>query len=118
MSSPIVWRMPQGVSASKNESTILRAKHYRFELEHFLKDGTRIVPNLGTVFSVLQAYDTFGKDAPLVIAITCAGRKWLLGNNNTMEAKTISSYFSDKTSIVGFPSFGEIGCKQIKQNKY
>lgn len=68
MPDPIVWRIPQGVSASKNESTILRAKHYRFELEHFLKDGTRIVPNLGTVFSVLQAYDTFGKDVPLVIS--------------------------------------------------
>ena len=56
------------MSASKDASTILRAKHYRFELKHFLEDGTRIVPNLGTVFSVLQAFDTFGKDVPLVVS--------------------------------------------------
>ena len=67
MSGPITWRIPQGMSASKDYSIILRAKHYRFELKHFLKDGTRVVPNLGTVFSVLQAFDTFGKDVPLVV---------------------------------------------------
>tara|TARA_B100001287_G_C22673236_1_gene526331 strand:- start:1604 stop:1870 length:267 start_codon:yes stop_codon:yes gene_type:complete len=64
---PITWRIPQGFSAVKDHNIIARAKHYRFELTHFLKDGTRIIPNVGTVNSVLQAFDTFGSDIPLVI---------------------------------------------------
>ena len=68
MSGPITWRIPQGFSALKDNNRIERAAHYRFKLKHFLKDGTRVVPNIGTVFSVLQAFDTFGKDIPLVIS--------------------------------------------------
>lgn len=68
MSGPITWCIPQGVSASKDNNIIARAKHYRFEIRHYLKDGTRIVPNIGTVFSVLQAFDTFGSDVPVVIS--------------------------------------------------
>jgi hypothetical protein len=67
MSSPITWRSPRDLSASKGNNIIARAHHYRFNLKHHLKDGTQIIPKLSTVFSVLQAYDTFGQDVPLVI---------------------------------------------------
>lgn len=66
--NPIVWRIPQGLSASKKDNIMDRAKHYRFDIPHHLRDGTRIIPNISTVFSVIQAFDTFGPDAPVVIS--------------------------------------------------
>lgn len=66
------WRIPQGFSAIKGNNIIERAKHYRFSLQHYLLDGTRVIPKIGTVFSVIQAFDTFGgalpNDVPVAVS--------------------------------------------------
>ena len=62
MLEPAFWKIPSDLSASKKESKILRAQHYRFHIPHYLKDGTRIVPNIDTVFAILLAFDQFGSD--------------------------------------------------------
>ena len=67
MLEPLLWSIPQGLSASKKDLMIERAKHYRFVIPHYLGDGTRIIPNIDTVYSVLQAFDQFGPDMPLVL---------------------------------------------------
>jgi hypothetical protein len=61
------WRIPQGFSAIKGNNIIERAKHYRFSLRHYLLDGTRVIPKIGTVFSVIQSFDTFGDDVPVTV---------------------------------------------------
>jgi len=68
MSNTITWRLPQGFSATKGNNIIERAKHYRFSLRHYLLDGTQVIPTLGTVFSVIQAFDTFGPDVPVAVS--------------------------------------------------
>jgi hypothetical protein len=67
MSDFATWSIPQGLSASKKDDVINRARHYRFIIPHYLKDGTRIIPNIDTVFSVIEAFDAFG-DIPLVVS--------------------------------------------------
>ena len=54
-----IWKKPEGVSSNKNENIIKRASNYRFNTKHYLKDGTRVVPKLTTVFSILEAHDQF-----------------------------------------------------------
>lgn len=51
------WQLPAGISANKDANIVHRISHYRFELEHVLKDGTRVVPNVTTIRYILQAFD-------------------------------------------------------------
>lgn len=57
MTNFIVWEKPEGISSNSSENIIKRASDYRFNQKHYLKDGTRIIPKLTTVFSILTAYD-------------------------------------------------------------
>ena len=54
------WNLPENISASKEESIDDRIKHYRFNMKHFLQDGTRVIPTIQTAHHVLDAYDYFG----------------------------------------------------------
>ena len=74
MLEPAFWKIPSDLSASKKESKILRAQHYRFHIPHYLKDGTRIVPNIDSVFAILLAFDQFGSDIPVVL---CEGSYYI-----------------------------------------
>ena len=40
---------------------VVRMKSYRFDMVHYLNDGTRIIPNLQTIVDILYSYDTFGE---------------------------------------------------------
>lgn len=62
------WSTPCGLSASKKDNIMDRAQHYRFFIPHHLGDGTRIIPRISTVFSVIQAFDTFGDDVPVAVS--------------------------------------------------
>lgn len=44
----------------------------------------------------------------LAILISCVGRRIILGKQVEEEVGVVSDYFSDKTAIVGFYSYGEI----------
>ena len=68
MSAFATWSSPRGLSATKENSIVQRAQHYRFKIKHHLRDGTRIIPNVNTVFSIIQAYDNFGPDIPVAIS--------------------------------------------------
>ena len=52
------WKLPCGPSANDEAPLAHRITHYRFELKHRLKDGTRVIPHVTTVQYILQAYDT------------------------------------------------------------
>tara|TARA_Y100000816_G_scaffold275094_1_gene242983 strand:- start:380 stop:628 length:249 start_codon:yes stop_codon:yes gene_type:complete len=54
------WSLPIGYSANSKQNIINRASQYRFGQDHYLKDGTKIIPKISTVMHVLEAYDKFG----------------------------------------------------------
>lgn len=54
------WRLPEGCSANKSESMLKRIEHYRFKLNHYLPDGTQVIPKVVTLKHVLNAYDEHG----------------------------------------------------------
>lgn len=58
------------------------------------------------------AKEISGEDASyspeLAILISCVGRRIILGKQVEEEVGVVSDYFTDKTSIVGFYSYGEI----------
>lgn len=43
------------------------------------------------------------------IIVSCAGRKWLLGDQIGEEVRALTDQYDDKLPMVGFPSQGEIG---------
>lgn len=61
-----MWQLPTGLSADKNVNNIERMKHYRFIQQHFLKDGTRVVPTIETMRHVFDAYNMF--ELPIVVS--------------------------------------------------
>ena len=61
-----IWKLPEGYSADKNNMLISRAANYRFKIDHYLNDGTKVIPNVSTVMSIIQAFDEFN----LPVAIT------------------------------------------------
>jgi len=54
------WKLPEGLSANKSELLAKRMKHYRWEMKHYLGDGTRIVPSLAAMRHIFDAFDMFG----------------------------------------------------------
>jgi hypothetical protein len=54
------WSLPIGYSANSKQNIVNRASQYRFSQDHYLKDGTKIIPKISTVMHVLNAYDQFG----------------------------------------------------------
>lgn len=55
------WKIPTGISADPKALKVVRMKSYRFDMVHYLNDGTRIIPNLQTIADILYSYDTFGE---------------------------------------------------------
>jgi hypothetical protein len=60
------WKLPEGISADSSKNIIERMQHYRFLINHYLIDGTRIIPDIPTIQHILDAYDQF--NLPVVIA--------------------------------------------------
>jgi hypothetical protein len=63
------WQTPQGLAAQKDANIVSRISHYRFELTHVLKDGSRVIPNVTTIQHVLSAFDQFGPDFPVAVSV-------------------------------------------------
>jgi hypothetical protein len=53
------WKLPEDISASKQESIDDRIKHYRFKINHCLNDGTRVIPTIPTAKAILDCYNQF-----------------------------------------------------------
>ena len=53
------WQLPKDIAASKSTNMRERMKHYRFVMQHFLNDGTRIIPTIPTMKHIFDAYDQF-----------------------------------------------------------
>lgn len=63
------WSAPCGFSALKTNHIDDRVAHYSFHGDaHHLGDGTRIVPTKKTAREIIQAFDEFGADFPVVIS--------------------------------------------------
>lgn len=63
------WSVPCGFSASNTNHIDDRIAYYSFHsTAHYLGDGTRIVPTKDTALAVIQAFDEFGADFPVVIS--------------------------------------------------
>ena len=54
------WSLPIGYSSNNKHLIANRISQYRFGQDHFLKDGTKIIPRVTTVMHILEAYDKFG----------------------------------------------------------
>ena len=54
------WSLPVGYSSNAKHLVVNRISQYRFAQDHYLKDGTKIIPKLTTVMHILEAYDKFG----------------------------------------------------------
>jgi hypothetical protein len=50
------------------------------------------------------------------IIVSCAGRKWVLGNKIDHEIKALFEGLDFKFPVIGYPSFGEFGPRKIKGN--
>ena len=63
------WQPPQGLAAQKDANIVSRISHYRFEMTHVLKDGSRVIPNVTTIQHVISAFDQFGPDFPVAVSV-------------------------------------------------
>ena len=61
-----IWKLPEGYNADDNNMLISRVANYRFNIDHYLNDGTKVIPNVSTVMSIMQAFDEFN----LPVAVT------------------------------------------------
>ena len=52
-------KLPEDFSADAEQLFSIRTHHYRFVLEHYLNDGTRVIPTVPTVQHIFDAYDQF-----------------------------------------------------------
>lgn len=63
------WSAPCGFSASNTNHIDDRIEHYSFHsTAHYLGDGTRITPTKKAAREIIQAFDEFGPDFPVVIS--------------------------------------------------
>ncbi|ARU57202.1 FIST domain-containing signal transduction protein [Oleiphilus messinensis] len=81
-----------------------------------IETGKRVQVCLATPEQMLNevrqkclASSTHALDPKAGIIISCAGRKWLLGEQIQDEIKPVNEKFGAGFPIAGFPSFGEIG---------
>ena len=61
-----IWKLPEGFSADKDNMLIPRVANYRFNIDHYLNDGTKVIPNVSTVMSIIQSFDQLN----LPVAVT------------------------------------------------
>ena len=66
--SILTWSTPTGISADKTRSFEERYKDYRNNTVNRLWDNTLIVPNILCMEYILQAYDDFGPEFPVVVS--------------------------------------------------
>ncbi len=64
---------------------------------------------IAEVQNVAAGIDQLPFQPTSAVVISCAGRKHLLGNNNSLEISTLSAARKIPGAIAGFPSLGEIG---------
>lgn len=90
-----------------------------------VKNGDRIKVAMGNIDSVSKEVSTIAKKSyrkiktpRASIVISCACRKWLLGEQITKEVDYIFHEFNDGFPMVGFPSFGEFAPVLEKDHKY
>ena len=57
--SLLTWQYPKDIASSKETNMSERINYYRFNMKHFLKDGTRVIPTIPTVKAILDCYDQF-----------------------------------------------------------
>ena len=61
------WKLPKGIAADKASNIIQRMQHYRFLMQHYLNDGTRIIPTIPTVRHILDSHDQF--NLPVAVSV-------------------------------------------------
>lgn len=61
------------------------------------------------VYSLAQRSKQSGFEPAAALIVSCAGRKWMLGERVGHEVRALSESFGEGLPITGFPSFGEIG---------
>ena len=54
------WSLPIGYSANSKFLIVDRISKYRFDQDHYLENGVKIIPKVTTVMYILEAYDKFG----------------------------------------------------------
>lgn len=59
------WQLPSGYSANRVNDKISRISAYRFQLKHYLNNGTRVIPKVTTISHVLDAFDMFGLEVAI-----------------------------------------------------
>lgn len=89
-----------------------------------VKNGDRIKIAVGDIESISKevssiarkSYDKI-KSPQASLVISCASRKWLLGEQITEEVDNIFKEFREGFPMVGFPSFGEFAPIKDEANK-
>jgi hypothetical protein len=66
--SILTWSTPTGIAADKTKSFKERREYYYKNSVNRLWDNTLIVPNILCMEYILQAYDDFGPEFPVVIS--------------------------------------------------
>ena len=67
MSDIATWSIPTGPASDKTRKWPERVHYYRIYEHHYLKDETKIMPDVATCMTVLRCYDEFGPDFPVAI---------------------------------------------------
>lgn len=73
---------------------------------------------LAGVDTVLAPMDCAGFMPKAVLVISCAGRKWVLGNRGEQEVEKVLSRLEREVPLIGFPSFGEISPFYMTDGSY
>ncbi|MCB1192235.1 MAG: FIST C-terminal domain-containing protein [Leptospiraceae bacterium] len=61
------------------------------------------------VYAIAEKQKEKGIEPIAALIVSCAGRKWILGDKIEHEVKALTKEFGFSLPLAGFPSFGEIG---------
>jgi hypothetical protein len=73
---------------------------------------------LNAVSTGIKTLTRSGFTPAAAIIISCAGRKWQLGNCGEEEVQAIKNAIGSQIPLIGFPSFGEIGPYLMDDDTY
>lgn len=73
---------------------------------------------LAGVLEALDPVSLSGFDPKAILVISCAGRKWVLGNRGEDEVQKVLARIGKDIPLIGFPSFGEIAPFFKKEGSY
>lgn len=99
-------RTPAGVDA---ETGALRAFGAVPQGSHVRACSGGVDEVLGSVADVLDRTGSSAFRPAAAVAVSCAGRRWLLGERYEEEIQRLRAGLGRETPLVGFLSFGEIG---------